>query len=165
MIDQCGPFGRYQWIHTCFLLLFPVASGIVNYYFIFGAAEPGYTCQLIDQLNATGQIRIDQSQCFYYTIDEFNQTQSKPCSRWTYDQTVFGKTFTEEANFVCQHRFHRSLLASALQIGAMFIFFTGQLTDVLGRRRAMSLLVGLFLSVSLVTQTLLQFVPMTINQK
>jgi MFS family permease len=52
-----------------------------------------------------------------------------------------------------------------LQIGAMLIFFTGQITDLIGRRRSIQLLIALLLIVSVITQGLLQFVPMSINQK
>ena len=75
------------------------------------------------------------------------------------------KTFTEEANFVCQYRLYRSFLATALQIGAMLIFFSGQITDLVGRRRALQLLVGFFLVISFGTQAAMQFLPITIEQK
>lgn len=165
VIEQCGSFGRYQLFHACFLLLFPIASGVVNYYFIYGAAEPTFTCQTTHLMNSTDRIDIDRSQCFYKRIDENNQTHREICSQWSYDRTIFGKTFTEEANLVCQHRLYRSFLATALQIGAMFIFFSGQITDLIGRRRSLHLLVGLFLLSSLITQTIMQFVPITIDQK
>lgn len=159
VIEQCGPFGRFQFLHTFFLVFFPIASGIVNFYFVFGAAEPDYVCR-----SARGH-QIDPTQCFYEGMDETNQTDSYWCTEWVYDRTVFGKTFTEEANLVCQHRIYRSFLASALQCGAMCIFFTGQITDFIGRRRSMHLLVGLFVGVSIITQSLIQFATMTITQK
>ena len=88
-----------------------------------------------------------------------------PCTDWIYDRRIFGKTFTEETNLICQHSIHRSFVATMLQMGAMFIFFTGQITDIIGRRRSIQLLIGLLLITSIITQGLLQFVPMSINQK
>ena len=82
-----------------------------------------------------------------------------------YDQSIFGKTFTEEANLICQHNIRRSFLATSLQMGAMLMFFAGRITDIIGRRRSLHLLIAILLSVSVVTQGLLQFVPMSINQK
>ena len=88
-----------------------------------------------------------------------------PCTNWTYDRSIYGRTFTEEANFVCEKDFFRSFLSTMLQLGAMLIFFTGQLTDVIGRRRSAQLLVIFILTIFCITQGLMQWVPMSINQK
>ena len=157
VIEQCGPFGRFQCLHAIFLLFFPVASGIVNFYFVFGAAEPAFICASTNKTN--------HSINFQWQTEQTNQTTCEMCSDWIYDQSLFGKTFTEEANLVCQHRTYRSLLATSLQAGAMFIFFTGQITDFIGRRRSMHLLVAFFILTSLITQALMQFAPISINQK
>jgi MFS family permease len=50
-------------------------------------------------------------------------------------------------------------------MGAMLMFFAGQITDIIGRRRSLHLVIAILLIVSVVTQGLLQFVPMSINQK
>lgn len=95
----------------------------------------------------------------------FTRTYAGSCSEWTYDRRVFGKTFVEELNLVCRHSELRPLLSSALQFGAMFMFFTGRMTDRIGRRRSMHLLIALLLITSITTQSLLQYVPMSLNQK
>ena len=161
---ECGAFSYFQIIHGFFLLLISVASGLVNFYFIFAAAEPNHQCLVT---NETGfNFQVDSSQCSYKKIDSVNQTVGDYfCTQWTYGEHVFGKTFSEEANMVCQNSIQRSLLSTALQFGAMFIFFTGQITDLIGRRRSMQLLVALWLTTWLVTQTLIQFIPMQIKYK
>jgi MFS family permease len=47
----------------------------------------------------------------------------------------------------------------------MLVFFAGQITDIIGRRRSIQLLISLLLITSVITQGLLQFVPMSVNQK
>ena len=88
-----------------------------------------------------------------------------PCKSWIYDRSIFGKTFTEEANFVCEYNIRRSFLATIFQMSGMLILFIGQITDLIGRRRSIQLLIGLLLISSIITQGLLQFVTLSINQK
>jgi hypothetical protein len=165
VIEACGSFGRYQRVHLVFLLLFPIASGVFNYYYIFGAAETPYACLPPRDLAPDVTAVVSATQCSYVEVLHNQTVGAYACSDWTYDRRVFGKTFAEEANLVCQHSIHRSFLSTALQLGAMFMFFTGQITDRIGRRRSLHLLIALLLITSMITQTLLQFVPMSIHQK
>jgi len=166
VIEECGSFGRYQYIHFFFLTFFPIAVGIFNFYYVFGAAEIPYQCHMSDEILPEFSIEVLPSQCSYQLKDNLNKTiDISSCTNWIYDQRIFGKTFTEEANLICQHNIHRSFLATIFQIGAMLIFFAGQITDIIGRRRSIQLLIGLLLITSIITQGLLQFVPMSIIQK
>ncbi len=166
VIEECGSFGRYQYIHFFFLTFFPIASGIFNFYYVFGAAEIPYQCHVPHEVPTNFSTEVLPSQCAYLLKEDLNKTIGTfPCTEWKYDRRIFGQTFTEEANLICQHSIRRSFLATMLQIGAMLIFFTGQITDLIGRRRSIQLLIALLLIVSVITQGLLQFVPMSINQK
>lgn len=166
VIEQCGAFSRYQFFHTFLLLFFPIAAGICNFYFIFAAAEPPYACQLPNPIDTEFVFEASPTQCTYVKRDIDNTTVGiYPCTSWRYGRHAFGHTFTEEANLVCDRSFQRSFLAAALQMGAMFIFFTGQITDLVGRRRTMHLLIALLLITTSVTQTIIQFMPISINQK
>ncbi len=166
VIEECGSFGRYQYIHFFFLTFFPIATGIYNFYYVFGAAETPYQCQVSNDLHPEFNISILPSQCSYLLKNNFNETIGTfPCKSWTYDRSIFGKTFTEEANLICQYSIHRSFLSTMLQTGAMLVFFTGQITDMIGRRRLIQLLIGLLLITSIITQGILQFVSISINQK
>jgi len=166
VIEQCGSFNRYQYIHFFFLTLFPIASGIFNFFYVFGAGETPYKCQVSNITDRDLSIEILSSQCSYIVKDDQNKTiGTYPCTNWIHDRSVFGQTFTDEANLICEHSFRRSFLSTMLQMGGMLVFFTGQIIDMIGRRRSIQLLVALLLITCLTTQTLLQFVPMSINQK
>ncbi|CAF3428837.1 unnamed protein product [Rotaria socialis] len=166
VIEECGSFGRYQYMHFFFLILFPVATGVYNFYYVFASAETSYQCITPYNISQGFSLEISPSQCSYEIKNVQNQTMGIfPCTNWIYNPTIYGRTFTEEANFICQHSFYHSLLATTLQIGAMFTFFTGRLTDWIGRRCSLRLLVGQLLVTSLITQGLLQFVPMSTNHK
>jgi hypothetical protein len=166
VIEECGSFGRYQYIHFFFLTLFPIASGVFNFYYVFGAADIPYKCHAPENINHDWNIEISSSQCSYIIKDWQNETiGTYPCTNWEYNRKLFGETFTEEAGLICQHSIRRSFLATALQAGAMLIFFAGQITDIIGRRRSIRLFIGLLLSTCFITQALLQFVPLSINQK
>lgn len=166
VIEECGSLGRYQYIHFFFLTFFPIATGILNFYYVFGAAETPYKCYVSDEIPANVSIEILSNQCSYKLKENFNKTMGIfPCTTWFYDRSIFGQTFTEEANLVCQYSMHRSLIATMLQMGAMLLFFSGQMTDIIGRRRSIKLLIALLLTTSVITQGLLQFIPMSINQK
>ncbi|UJR37768.1 hypothetical protein I4U23_030461 [Adineta vaga] len=166
VIHECGSFHRYQYIHFFFLSLFPIASGIVNFYYVFGAAENIYECQIPNEMKRNFHVDILPSQCSYIIKNDQNITiRMNSCTKWKYDRSVFGETFTSEADFICERSIHRSFLATMLQMGAMMIFFTGQIIDMIGRRRSFHLLVGMLLITSIITQSLLQFVPMSTNQK
>jgi hypothetical protein len=164
VIEECGSMGRYQYLHYFFLTFFPIATGIFNFYYVFGGAEPVHTCDVSHEIST--KIVVYADKCSYLVKENFNESMEiLPCTKWIYDRSVFGQTFTEEANFVCRYSVYRSFVATALQIGAMLIFFTGQLTDVIGRRLSIRLLVALLLITSVITQGLIQFIPMSINLK
>ena len=155
--------GRYQYLHFFFLSFFPIATGIFNFYYVFGAAEPSHQCDVSQEI--PGNVEAVDN-CWYILKEGLNESmQILPCAKWVYDRSVFGQTITEEANFVCQYSVYRSFVATAFQIGAMLIFFTGQMTDIIGRRLSIRLLIALLLITSVVTQGLIQFIPMPINLK
>ncbi|CAF1071595.1 unnamed protein product [Didymodactylos carnosus] len=183
VIQHCGSLNRFQYFHYFFLNLIPITSGIIAFYYVYGVAEPLHRCHLPDTIwlndqyhpfNSTHQYLIDlwiptQDKCTIRKPLSSNLSQPSnetiACIKWVYDRTVFGRTFTEDANFVCLNSVKRSFLSSALQMGAMFVLFTGQLGDKIGRRKSIQIISIILLTTCVVTQILLQFVPMTINTK
>ncbi|CAF1375501.1 unnamed protein product, partial [Didymodactylos carnosus] len=148
VIQQCGSLSRFQYFHYFFLNLIPIVTGTINFFYVYGVAEPLYRCRLPDTIwsndqyhpfNSTHQHLIDawiinQDQCsirkplFNNLSQPSNETIA--CSRWVYDRSVFGRTFTEEADFVCINNIKRSLLSSALQIGAILLLLNQFLSGI-----------------------------------
>ena len=106
VLKQCGDFGRYQWIHYLFLNLIAIVSGIATYYYVFGVAEPLFSCQQADHANTT-----------LYPASKCLDTKGLTCINFTYDRSVFGRTFTEDANFVCDRAVMKTWLSTSYQIG------------------------------------------------
>ncbi|CAF0940829.1 unnamed protein product [Rotaria sp. Silwood1] len=125
VLKRCGDFRRYQWIHYIFLNLIAISTSLNAYYYVFGVAEPPFRCRLplttssdedqFQSINMTHQLFIDNRQSSTTCCETINRTT---CTDFMYDRSVFGKTFTEEANLICTHAVKRTWLATVLQIGA-----------------------------------------------
>lgn len=143
-------------------MLFPIASGVYNFYFVFASAEPKYSCVLPNKFD----FEADSDECTYHELSGWNErVKNYTCTDWIYESHPFGKTFTQEANLICGQNIQRSHLSTALQLGAMLIFFTGQITDFIGRRRSMFLIMTILVLNGLITQSLIHFVSMDIKYK
>jgi hypothetical protein len=125
VLRRCGDFGRFQFIHFFFLNLITIVSGITTYYYVFGVAEPSFRCRLpsniwphddqFKPINNTHQLLIETWLSSSSKCDDIN---GSICSDFVYDQSVFGRTFTEDANFVCRNAVKKTWLATLYQIGA-----------------------------------------------
>jgi hypothetical protein len=123
VIRRCGDFGRYQLIHYIFLNLITMISGITAFFYVFGVAEPLFRCRLpsniwsdgdrFQSINATHQLMIDT-----WSTSKCDGVNGSICTDFIYDRSVFGRTFTEDANLVCSNAVKRTWLAAAYQIGA-----------------------------------------------
>lgn len=125
VLRKCGDLGRYQLIHYIFLNLITLGSGITTYYYVFGVAQPSYRCRLpwniwpyddqYQPINKTHEDLINQlgqsSKC--------NDINGSICRDFIYDRSIFGRTFTEEGNFICEHSLSlkKTWLSTMYQIG------------------------------------------------
>ena len=106
---------KYQWIHFAFLCLLNMSSGMTGFYYVFGLADSPFRCRLPSGVwpndnhyqlnNATHQQLlsthlISSSKCEY--------VNRSLCTDFVFDQTVFGRTFTEEAQFVCSNAINKT---------------------------------------------------------
>lgn len=124
IIRRCGDFGRYQWLHFFFLCILNFSSGITGFYYVFGLAEPYYRCRLPSNIwpddnqytaiNTTHQHLLDQYLMPSSKCENINGTS---CHDFVYDRSVYGTTFTEEANFICSHAMKKTWLSTVYQIG------------------------------------------------
>lgn len=120
---RCGDFHRFQLIHYICLSVLTVCSGATGFYYVFGLAEPNFRCQLptnvwpddheYEPLNATYRSYIDAYQLTPLKCDINGTT----CSHFVFDRSIYGLTFTEEAQFVCNNELKKTWLSTAYQIG------------------------------------------------
>jgi hypothetical protein len=124
VIQRCGDFNRFQLIHYIFLNLLNLGSGITGFYYVFGLAEPLFRCRLPDNVwpndeqylspNITHQRLLTQ---FGYNTSSCENLNGTRCAQFVYDQQVFGRTFTEEANYICTESLKKTWMSTAYQIG------------------------------------------------
>ncbi|CAF2388270.1 unnamed protein product [Rotaria sp. Silwood2] len=172
VLRRCGDFGRYQWIHFFFLCIINFSSGITGFYYVFGLAEPAFRCRLpsniwsdddqYKSINATHQALLNAYLLSSSKCENINRTS---CHDFVYDRSVYGRTFTEEGNFICSNAMKKTWLSTVYQIGTFTVLVTGPISDRIGRRKILQVLsFGLYL-ITGITQVLLQFVKMDVSTK
>jgi len=123
VIRRCGDFNRYQFLHYIFLSILNFSTSITGFYYVFGLAEPLFRCRLPSNVwpddnqyqsyNTTHSLFLAQYQSFPSQC-EINGTR---CNSFVYDRSVFGRTFTEEADYICGGNLKKTWLSTAHQIG------------------------------------------------
>jgi OCT family organic cation transporter-like MFS transporter 4/5 len=124
VLRRCGDFGRYQLIHYIFLNLICIGTAINGFYYVFGVAEPSFRCRLpsnvwsnedqYEFINDTHQLLVDT---WVSSIPKCESINGSKCTDFIYDRSIFGRTFTEDSNFVCDNAVKRTWLSTAYQIG------------------------------------------------
>lgn len=163
-----------------------MSAGIIYFYYVFAAAEPNHRCRLPENIwpndnhysaiNQTHQNYLDQyipksndgsiwEKCVRYNGEGINRSLVNCSDGWVYDRSIFGYTFTEEANFVCRNESQKSWLATFMQCGGFSLLIIGTLADKYGRKRITVLVTFLLFFVCLATQILMQWVPMTVKTR
>ena len=94
-----------------------------------------------------------------YTIANRNDTLVSCPNGWVYDRSVFGYTFTEEANLVCSSEPTKSWLATLFQCGGFSLLIVGSLADKYGRKKLTVIVTILLIVICAITQILLQWLP------
>ncbi|CAF0880367.1 unnamed protein product [Adineta steineri] len=171
VLRKCNDLGRYQIIHYIFLNLITIGSGITTYYYVFGVAENSYRCRLpgniwldddqYESKNSTHQYLINQWQ----KISKCNDYNDTICTSFVYDRNTFGRTFTEEGDFVCQNKLKKTWLSTMYQVGGFVVLLSGYICDKIGRRKMIRILTIILFIVPCFTQIILQTVEMNINTK
>jgi len=186
ILRKCGDFGRFQLIHYFFMNWIAMSFGIISFYYVFGAAEPDHRCRLPDNvwpndtqynpINETHEIYINNyipkakdgnkwEQCVRYTTNNMNGTLVNCPNGWTYDRSIFGYTFTEEADFVCENKSQKSWLATSMQCSGFSLLIIGSLADKYGRKKMTVIVTILLFLTCLITQTIMQWIPITVKTK
>ncbi|CAF0751650.1 unnamed protein product [Didymodactylos carnosus] len=186
LLRSCGDLNRFQYIHYFFLNIVAISTGVAAFFYVYGAGEPHHRCKLLmwpnDQyysVNSSHQYLINKwipkntdgtfMKCSIYKSNSTNTSiptnELMDCREWVYDRSIFGYTFTEEANMVCKSKSRKSLLAAVLQFAGIFTVVCGSLGDKIGRKVSASITTGFLYIILIITQTVIQFVPMSIDTK
>ena len=184
VLRRCGDFHRFQWIHYFFLNMIQLSAGIVSLYYVFGAAEPEHRCRLPSQLwPSDNQFNPNNSQyqtalrlyvpiekgkwdeCHLWNSTDANSSLIDCSNGWKFDRSVFGFTFTEEASLVCHAKPKRSWLATLVQTAGFALLIIGALADRFGRKATIIGVNLLLITICLLMQIVMQWIPMSINAK
>jgi len=123
VLRRCGDFNRYQLIHYICLNLLNLTSAVTGFYYVFALAEPLFRCRLPSNLwpddqynsyNTSHSLLIEQYQ---YSASKCEDINGTTCHSFVYDRSVFGRTFTEEAGYICGDSIEKTWLSTAYQIG------------------------------------------------
>ena len=184
VLRRCGDIGRFQWFHYFFLNMIAISSGLVSFYYVFGAAEPEHRCRLPFAL-WPNDTQFNPTDANYLTLlhqyipmenDKWNQchlwnstsdnTSLIDCSNgWVFDRSVFGFTFTDEASLVCRSKPKKSWLSTLVQTAGFLLVIIGALADRFGRK-AMIISVSILLLITCFSmQIAMQWIPMSIDVK
>lgn len=158
----------------------------MSFFYVYGAAEPKHRCRLPEtiwpddtsyySINTTHEKFIQQfipktsdgkgwEHCVRYLTAQSSDSKVNCPNGWAYDRSVFGYTYTEEVNFVCDAATTKSWLATLMQCGGFSLLIIGSLADRYGRK-GMTVAVTIVLFVTcIITQSLMQWVPMTEETK
>ena len=163
-----------------------MSFGITSFYYVFGAAEAEHRCRLpqhiwpndtqynpVDEMHKmylNQYIPMDVSgpkwvKCVQYSIGNMNDTLVSCLNGWVYDRSVFGYTFTEEANFVCEYQALRSWLAVAIQSSGFSLLIIGSLADEYGRKKVTVIISIVLFVTCFLTQVVLRWISTTIKMK
>ncbi|CAF2085853.1 unnamed protein product [Rotaria magnacalcarata] len=172
ILRRCGDLGRYQLIHYIFLNFIAAASGINAFYYVFGVAEPLFRCRLpsniwadddrFESVNSTHKLLIDTWQS---PTSICQLVSGSMCAEFIYDRSVFGRTFTEDGQYICRKAMKGTWLSTVYQIGPCFAIISGIVSDKIGRRKVIQVLTIAIFIIPVIIQLLLQVVPMSMNMK
>ena len=186
ILKKCGDLGRFQLVHFFFINLISMSAGVIGFYYVFGAAEPDHRCQLpasvwpndvhYRPINLTHESLINAYipktgeenkwiKCQRFTMGQPNETLVDCPNGWAYDRSVFGHTFTEEANLVCHRETDKSWLATLMQCGGLSLLVIGSLADRFGRKRVTAAVTCLLFAICLTSQAMIEWLPMATGTK
>ncbi|CAF2801333.1 unnamed protein product [Rotaria sp. Silwood2] len=186
ILQKCGDLGRFQFIHYFFINLISMSAAVADFYYVFAVADPDHRCRLpasvwpndtqYNPINATYQTMIDMyipktkdgkkwEQCVLYPTGSSNDTLINCPNGWVYDQSIFGYTYTEEANLVCASKPKQSWIATLMQCGGFALLIIGTFADRFGRKTTTSFVTIFLFLTCLITQIIMQWIPMTVEMK
>ncbi|CAF1467909.1 unnamed protein product [Adineta steineri] len=170
LLHDAGSFGLYQKLQFFLVGLLAVLPAMTAFSYVFIAATPDHRCQLnLDNFTDTYKIQSDIHQNYInkYISSELKDPKCTmydknfpnrypiPCTQWVFDDTFYNTTISTEWNLVCTRLHLKGITQNAYIIGTSGSFLTGIMSDRLGRRTTMYLLILLMVLVLNSTQILM----------
>lgn len=141
VLNQIGPFGRYQKLVLVLAGLVSSLTATVTYSTVFTTASPRLICTPLNQPSNYTTEAID-----YYEIEE--EPSPSTCRMWTelrrnssapyecrFDQTYYKETIVSAWGLVCDKAWMVSLTVTINLAGAVSGLFIGFFSDRFGRKR------------------------------
>lgn len=170
LLNDAGSFGLYQKGQFFLVGLLAVLPAMTAFNYVFIAATPDHRCLLnITHFNDTfrnqsieHQRLIDKyipsdrkyKQCFLKQ-DTLRGKQLIRCTKWVFDPTFYNTTISTEWDLLCDKLHLKGITQNAYIIGTSGSLITGIMSDRLGRRTTMYLLILLMVVVLNTTQLLM----------
>ncbi len=117
--------------------------------------------RIIDDKSKTKNELFFDNSC-QITIPNQNKTKNMQnkrivlkCLEWLYDDTIYGRTIVTDWNLVCLKSYFKALTQNAYIMGTAGSIFSGIMSDKLGRKTAMMIMITLMAIVLNVTQLLM----------
>ncbi|CAF2958575.1 unnamed protein product [Rotaria sp. Silwood2] len=170
LLNDAGSFGLYQKIQFFLVGLLAVLPAMTAFNYVFIAATPDHRCQLpLTNFTDTFQIQSNEHEnyinqyiplstkdrkCYLYDRNSKNENLIS-CSKWVFDNTFYNTTISTEWNLVCDRLHLKGITQNAYIIGTSGSFLTGIMSDKLGRRTTMYLLILILVIVLNATQMMM----------
>ncbi|CAF0862532.1 unnamed protein product [Rotaria sp. Silwood1] len=170
LLNDAGSFGLYQKIQFLLVGLLAVLPAMTAFNYVFIAATPDHRCQLpLTNFTDTFQIQSIEHQNYInqyiplspkdrkcYLNDINSKTENLiPCSKWVFDNTFYNTTISTEWNLLCDRLHLKGITQNAYIMGTSGSFLTGIMSDKLGRRTTMYLLILILVIVLNATQMIM----------
>ncbi|CAF1172767.1 unnamed protein product [Rotaria sordida] len=167
LLNDAGSFGLYQKIQFFLVGLLAILPAMTAFNYVFIAATPDHRCHL-PLINFTDTFQIQSNEHENY-INQYIPLSLKdrkcylksinknliPCSKWVFDNTFYNTTISTEWNLVCDRLHLKGITQNAYIIGTSGSFLTGIMSDKLGRRTTMYLLILILVIVLNSTQMIM----------
>ncbi|CAF2050839.1 unnamed protein product [Rotaria magnacalcarata] len=170
LLNDAGSFGLYQKIQFLLVGILAVLPAMTAFNYVFIAATPDHRCQLpLTNFTDTFQVQSSEHQNYINQyipssarlrkcyLNDINSQDKKiiPCSKWVFDSTFYNTTISTDWNLICDRLHLKGITQNAYIMGTSGSFLTGIMSDRLGRRTTMYLLILVLVLVLNTTQLMM----------
>lgn len=170
LLNDAGSFGLYQKVQFLLVGLLAVLPAMTAFNYVFIAATPDHRCQLnLTNFNDTFRIQSSEHQQYvdryipsdkklrqcYINASTAQRKHLVKCTKWVFDTTFYNTTISTEWDLLCDKLHLKGITQNAYIMGTSGSLISGIMSDKLGRRTTMYLLILLMVIVLNTTQILM----------